>query len=137
MFWMRILGLISPIIEKAVPDTAAAARLKADISAALLSGSKELEQAKADIITAEATAESWLTRSWRPIAMLNFLLLLNLYWFGIAPEYVVQDKELTKQLFTLLTIGIGGYGVGRSFEKVAGKVAGMMGGGGAGASPPA
>lgn len=120
-----------------MPDTAAAARLKADISAALLSGSKELEQAKADIITAEATAESWLTRSWRPIAMLNFLLLLNLYWFGIAPEYVVQDKELTKQLFTLLTIGIGGYGVGRSFEKVAGKVAGMMGGGGAGASPPA
>ena len=136
MFWMRIFGLISPIIDKVLPDRAEAARLKAEISAALLSGSKELELAKADIITAEANAESWLTRSWRPIAMLNFLLLLNLYWFGVAPDYVVNDKELTKQLFTMLTIGIGGYGVGRSFEKVAGKVTGLMGGGGAGAAPP-
>lgn len=128
MFWQQILGLITPIVEKVVPDRAQADKLKAEISMALLSGSQEVEKAKADIIAREASSESWITRSWRPIAMLNFLGLLNLYWFGLAPEYLVNSPELVGKLFTLLTIGLGGYGVGRSLEKTADRISGLVNG---------
>jgi len=128
MWLQAILSVIAPVIEKVIPDTAQADQLKAEISMAMLNGSQEIERAKAEIIAAEARSESWLTRSWRPIAMLNFLGLLNLYWFGAAPVYLVESPELVGNLFTLLTVGIGGYTAGRSLEKAAGTVAGLMGG---------
>ncbi len=90
-------------------------------------GEGEITRAAASIITAEAAGESWLQRSWRPIAMLNFLGLLNLYWFGAAPDYLVDSPELVGQLFTLLTVGIGGYVGGRTIEKTARVVADRIG----------
>jgi hypothetical protein len=45
--------------------------------------------------------------------------LIGLYFFGFAPEYLVENPEIVKELFNLLQIGIGGYIVGRSGEKIA------------------
>jgi len=37
----------------------------------------------------------------------------------LAPDYLVNNSELVTELFALLKIGIGGYVVGRSAEKIA------------------
>ncbi len=113
-----ILPAILGTIDKAVLDPNEANRLRAEIIAAIVDQNGEAMQAAASIVGAEAQGESWLQRNWRPIAMLNFLGLLNLYWFGLAPEYLVRSPELVDKLFTLLSIGLGGYIAGRTGEKI-------------------
>lgn len=74
----------------------------------------ETEQLKSKtaIITAEANSASWLARNWRPITMLTFLVLVVCDSFGWLAN------PLADQAWTLLQIGLGGYVVGRSAEKV-------------------
>jgi len=77
---------------------------------------------KASIILAEAQGESYLQKNWRPILMLvivaivanNYLLYpyLSLF-FDAAPILDLPDK-----LWSLMQIGVGGYIVGRSGEKI-------------------
>lgn len=126
MWWANLIGLILPAIEKAIPDKAAQDKAKAELTQALLSNAQEIEQARAKIVASEAQSAGFLTRSWRPIAMLNFLALLDAYWLGYAPDYLVQSPDLVGQLFTLLTVGIGGYIGGRSVEKASAQVAGLL-----------
>lgn len=76
--------------------------------------------AQSNIVIAEAKGEDRLQRDWRPITMIGFLVLLFLYWFGIEPHNVTQAT--IDQVFGLLKIGMGGYIVGRSGEKIAASV---------------
>ena len=69
-------------------------------------------EAKAAIITAEAKSDHFLTATWRPITMLTFLALVVCDQFGLLTFRLAEDA------WTLLQIGLGGYVVGRSVEKV-------------------
>ena len=69
-------------------------------------------EAKAAIITAEAKSEHFLTATWRPITMLTFLALVVCDQFGLLTFRLAEDA------WTLLQLGLGGYVVGRSVEKV-------------------
>ena len=73
---------------------------------------KELMTAKANIVTAEAKSEHWITATWRPITMLTFLALAVGDALGWLPN------PLRDEAWTLLQLGLGGYVVGRSAEKV-------------------
>ena len=68
--------------------------------------------AKSSAITAEANGQSWMQRNWRPITMLTFLGLVVCDSFGLLAF------RLADQAWTLLQIGMGGYVIGRSCEKV-------------------
>jgi hypothetical protein len=74
----------------------------------------EQEQLKqrAAIVLAEAKSDSFLTSNWRPITMLTFLALV------VADQTGLLAFRLAPQAWTLLQIGLGGYVVGRSAEKV-------------------
>lgn len=121
-----IIKSVLAIIDQAVEDKDQANKLKAELALrfAEMDFSRDVQQlqAQASIIRAEAQGESWLQRNWRPLLMLavvaivvnNYLIYpyLRLFW----PEAPVL--ELPPELFTLLTVGVGGYVVGRSGEKV-------------------
>lgn len=77
---------------------------------------QEQLEAKAEIIVAEAKSESWITRNWRPMTMLAFVCAILGYWFGLTPDTI--PPEAVDSMFTLVQIGLGGYVVGRSAEKV-------------------
>ena len=81
---------------------------------------QELLKAKASIIMAEAQGESWIQQNWRPITMLTFLVLV------VADSFGLLAFRLAEQAWTLLQIGLGGYVVGRSVEKLVPKVTEMM-----------
>lgn len=89
--------------------------LRAQIAAAnqVMEYERQLLDAQAKIITAEAQGNSWLQRTWRPITMLTFLVLVVCDSFGWLPF------RLAEQAWELLKLGLGGYVVGRSVEKVA------------------
>lgn len=73
--------------------------------------------ARASIIEAEAKSRWAITSLWRPITMLTFLLLVVAHWFGLTPETMPQED--VDSVFLLIQIGLGGYVVGRSGEKIA------------------
>ncbi|MCA9742790.1 MAG: hypothetical protein H6695_19165 [Deferribacteres bacterium] len=87
----------------------------------------KLMENQASIIKAEATGASWLQRSWRPITMLTFLALVVLDSFGWLAN------SLAPEAWTLLQIGLGGYVVGRSAEKITSQYVSKKGSGGDGA----
>ena len=79
-----------------------------------------LAEARSSIIIAEAQSQSWLARNWRPIVMIEFGGLILLIATGIMN---VEDLAMVpNQLWRLLQIGIGGYIVGRSAEKIVPQV---------------
>ena len=86
---------------------------KAELEAKLLSLESEILKAQANVIMSEANGQSWLQRSWRPITMLTFLVLVVLDSFGLLPF------RLAEEAWGLLKIGLGGYVIGRSAETVA------------------
>jgi hypothetical protein len=70
-------------------------------------------EAKSKIVHAEASSKHWLTSNWRPITMLTFLTLVVGDSLGWLPN------SLNKEAWFLLEIGLGGYVIGRSGEKIA------------------
>lgn len=73
---------------------------------------KELLTAKANIVNSEAKSEHWITATWRPITMLTFLAL------AVGDSLGLLSSPLRDEAWMLLQIGLGGYVVGRSAEKV-------------------
>ena len=77
----------------------------------------KLQQLQTEIILAEANG-NWLQRSWRLILMLSFGFIV-IYVKFIAPLFSLPIPPLEDEFWNLLQLGIGGYVVGRSVEKVA------------------
>jgi len=110
------MSLIGKAVDKAVPDRAEAERLKAEITlSAMAEGRAELDGA-VSIITAEAGGESWLQRNWRPLLMLWFAGLVGAHWLGFTPPNL--PDAVVAQLLDIVQVGVGGYVLGRSAEKV-------------------
>ena len=80
----------------------------------------QLQRLQTEIIVAEAKG-NWLQRSWRPILMLAFGFIV-IYVKCIGPLFGLAIPELENEFWELLKIGIGGYVVGRSAEKIAKSV---------------
>ena len=74
---------------------------------------RELVQARA-ITVQEEVRGNWLQRSWRPLVMLTFASVILIGTFTSLP---ILDE--TSRFWDLLEIGLGGYVVGRSGEKMA------------------
>lgn len=120
-----IASVVGKGIDKFVEDKDLAKRLNADITHELLNlGKTEMEEAS-KIIRAEANSQSWLTRNWRPITMMVFVVIIaNNYilypylslFFREAPML-----EIPPDMWDLLKLGIGGYIAGRSIEGAVGK----------------
>ena len=90
---------------------------QASLLAQVFEYEKSMMQMQADIIMSEAKGESWIQRNWRPVTMLTFVGLVVARWMGFTAPGL--STELEGQLMLLIQIGLGGYVVGRSAEKVA------------------
>lgn len=108
---------IASIIDKAVPDKDLAQKLKNDIQVQSMQDIQNEFNARASIIKAEATNGNWLSSSWRPIVMLTFTFLIVAHWMGFTSENLKPEE--IDNLMKLVQIGLGGYVVGRSGEKIA------------------
>jgi hypothetical protein len=76
----------------------------------------QLLDSQGKVIEAEAKGQSWMQRNWRPITMLTFLVLVVCDSFGLL------KFRLSNEAWTLLQIGLGGYVIGRTGEKIVDKI---------------
>jgi len=126
-----ILGPVTGIIDKAVPDADLRHRLKQDIRARLIEQEGALTAAARDVLVAEARGESWLQRNWRPLTMLTFAAiiannyLITPYVQAFGGVAVVLD--IPPGMWQMLSLGLGGYVIGRTLEKTGSRL--RIGGG--------
>ena len=83
-----------------------------EIHSKLIAYETQLLESKTSIINSEAQGESWIQRNWRPITMLTFLALV------VFDSFDLLAFRLADEAWTLLQLGLGGYVVGRSAEKL-------------------
>jgi len=129
-----LLPILAPIlgdvVKRVLPeDKDKAAEIERELNMQLMMNSASVEKAASDIILAEAKSEHWITSCWRPLLMLtitaivawNFLFapLIELAVVLFTGSDLPLAIELPEELWMLLTIGVGGYTLGRSGEKIA------------------
>jgi len=118
---LPIIGALAPIvgkvIDKVFPDTEKRDMAKLEIMSELQKQSGEIEKAAAQIINTEAASRHWLAANWRPLTMLIFVGLIVARWLGWTADNMSEAEYL--ELYDLMKIGLGGYVIGRSAEKIA------------------
>lgn len=107
-----ITSTIGRTIEKLSTNSTEKEKLKTQINYELLNYLSTLTEAQQNIITTEAKG-NYLQRSWRPIVMLTFTLIIVLGIFIDIP--LLKDDS---PFWDLIEIGLGGYVIGRSAEKI-------------------
>jgi len=116
--------LLGDIVKKVVPDKNLAEKIERETTLALIQKSDSLTQIQGEIVLAEAKSDSWITSSWRPLLMMVSVLIIAINFLVIPvvamayPPVTSNMVDFPNQLWTLLQIGVGGYIVGRSGEKI-------------------
>lgn len=102
------------LIDKFWPDAGEAEKQKVQTFLAVF-------MAQSDIVKTEAASTHWLAANWRPLTMLIFTSLVVARWFGWAAPNLAAEEYL--KLWDIVQLGLGGYVIGRSVEKVAPSIA--------------
>ena len=113
MGFLSVVDKVTDIVDKFVPDKDAATQLKAELTSKLI-------ESRSQVIVSEAQG-GWLQRNWRPITMLIFVFIifnnyiLAQYMIALGIDFPILP--IPGGMWNLLTVGIGGYVLGRSWEK--------------------
>lgn len=113
MGFLSVVEKVTGVVDKFVPDKDKANELKAEIENALIA-------ARSQVVIAEAQG-SWLQRHWRPVTMMVFVFIifnnyiLAQYLIALGVDFPILP--IPSGMWNLLTVGIGGYVLGRSWEK--------------------
>lgn len=117
---LGILGKVAgSVADRIFPDPEHELKrieLQQALQAAVLERTSEIERAAAEVVKAEAQGQSWLQRTWRPITMLVFVGLIVARWLGWSAPNLGEAEVL--KLWDIVEIGLGGYVIGRSAEKI-------------------
>jgi hypothetical protein len=111
---------VGNVIDKLFTSEEERIKAKNEVFKVLQEQQLELQKLQTEVILAEANG-NWLQRSWRPILMLAFGFIV-IYVKFIAPLFSLPIPPLENEFWNLLQLGIGGYVVGRSAEKIAGNI---------------
>jgi hypothetical protein len=117
-------GVVGKVVGNLFPDPEQAdkrERTKQEFVTALIDQAQSIELAAADIVKAEAQSGNWLASSWRPLTMLVFVGLIVARWFGWAAPNLSEAEYL--KLWSIVELGLGGYVIGRTAEKLVPNIA--------------
>jgi Holin of 3TMs, for gene-transfer release len=116
-------GLLGPLVDlvgRFIPDPEKKAAAQLEVMRMAQTGDLAELNAALQVILAESNG-NWLQRSWRPLMMLFFASLVGARWFGYSAPSMSEAEVL--ELWAIVKLGIGGYTIGRSVEKVAPAIA--------------
>lgn len=106
------------------------AKLQAEFNGKVLDADVSFANAQRDAIVGEEKSESWMARNWRPIIMLMFGYII-FHDYIIAQIFSLKMLPIPDDLWSLMKLGLGGYVIGRTAEKIAPHIANAVNGNGA------
>ena len=117
------------VVDNIVEDKDLANKLKTELKSKVLDITSNefttLLQAQSSIIMSESKGDSWLQRNWRPLTMVTFVTIIaNNYIIAPYLGLILGSNysivlEIPPDMWGLLKMGLSGYVVGRSIEKIA------------------
>lgn len=119
-----LLPIFDDVFKRLFPDPAQAAAAQQQMTLALLAQQGAVNAAAADIVKTEAQSEHWLAACWRPILMLTFGALIVARWLGWSSPNLSEPEVL--KLWDIVQLGLGGYVIGRTAEKIVPQVVGVI-----------
>ena len=111
----RVKGVVSAVggvIDRLTLPAREKKQLETDLMRVFVEWEQRVMEARSAVLVEEARG-TWLQRSWRPMVMLTFAVIVLVGTFVSLP--ILDD---TSRFWDLLEIGLGGYVVGRSGEKI-------------------
>lgn len=119
-----VLAVGGKVIDRLFPDPAQKAEAQLKLLELAQKGDLTDLTERASIVKTEAASQHWLAATWRPIVMLTFTALIVARWMGwSAPG--LSEAEILK-LWDIVELGLGGYVIGRTAEKVVPTLASAM-----------
>jgi hypothetical protein len=118
------LNLGGQLIDRLWPDPEKRDQAKLALMEMAQKGELAELTGRAEIVKTEAASEHWLAANWRPLLMLTFGGLIVARWFGWAAPNLSEAEYL--KLWSIVELGIGGYVIGRSAEKVLPTIAQVL-----------
>ena len=112
----NVIREIGDIVNRLSVSSKEKQKIQEEIQSLVYRYKSELVREQSAAVGEEARG-NWLQRSWRPLVMLVFALIVLVGTFTTLP--ILSD---TSRFWDLLEIGLGGYVVGRSGEKMAGAI---------------
>ena len=112
---------VGNVIDKLFTSEEERIKAKNEVFKVLQEQQLELQKLQTEVILAEANG-NWLQRSWRPILMLSFGFIIIYTKFISQLSIHLITPVLEPEFWKLLEIGIGGYVIGRSGEKIVDKL---------------
>jgi len=114
---------VDNVLGRFFEDKDQAAQAAQELRLAMLEHEQTANQLARDVVVAEAKSDHWVTGAWRPIVMLMFAVMIaNNYIIAPYLDAILGTSvmfDMPDQAWSLLSIGLGGYVVGRSGEKIA------------------
>lgn len=118
------LNLGGQLIDRLWPDPEKRDQAKLALMEMAQKGELAELTGRAEIVKTEAASEHWLAANWRPLLMLTFGGLIVARWFGWAAPNLSEAEYL--KLWSIVELGISGYVIGRSAEKVLPTIAQVL-----------
>ena len=122
-----LLGIFGTVIDRVIPDKAAAEKAKLEMEAALQSQEFQIALEQIRVNQEEAKSTNWFVSGWRPAVgwigafSLGYAAILEplirftaTVIFGYEGKFPILDSNITMQIL----FGILGLGAYRSYEKV-------------------
>ena len=107
---------VGKILDDVITNDDEKSAAKKELSNVVLTALNKVADVQGEVVKTEMKG-NFLQKSWRPLMMLTFGVILVCKWFGLTNDSIPLELEL--QLLDIVKLGLGGYVVGRSVEKVA------------------
>lgn len=117
---------VDQVLGRFFEDKDKAAEAAHELRLGMLEHEVAAQQVARDVVVSEAQSHHWITSSWRPVTMLVFVAIVANN-FILAPYIDLffdagLQLDVPPPMWDLIKIGLGGYVIGRSAEKVADRV---------------
>lgn len=119
IFKSKAVEQVGNIVDNVVTSNDEKSEAKKQLAEVVLSNLTELSKIQGEVIMTEMKG-SKLQKNWRPLMMITFGAILVCKWFGWTDAEIPVELEL--ELMSIVKLGLGGYVVGRSAEKIAENV---------------
>ena len=113
---------VGKIVDDVVTTKEEKEVLKNQLYQAMMETTLRSQAIQAGIVTKEAGG-NWFQRTWRPLVMLSFafIVVFQFFLYPVARSFSPDLPELPEMgadFWALLQLGIGGYVIGRTAEKI-------------------